>query len=110
MEDQEKNKNKIAIVGLDCRLPGANNSKEFWNNLVKEIESLTNFTEEELIAAGVPPRIFNNPNYVRRRGIVRDAEMFELVLQNARAHRLLAHCQWMLSDFFNGTCFFSIVL
>jgi len=40
----------------------------------------------------------------------RDAEMFELVLQNARAHRLLAHCQWMLSDFFNGTWFFSIVL
>ena len=103
MEDQEKNKNKIAIVGLDCRLPGANNSKEFWNNLVKEIESLTNFTEEELIAAGVPPRTFNNPNYVRRRGIVRDAEMFDAEFFNFTPreaelldpqHRLFLECAW----------------
>ncbi len=77
MEDQEENKNRIAIVGIDCRLPGANNSKEFWENLVNEIESLTNFTEEELTAAGVRPETFNNPNYVRRRGVVPDAEMFD---------------------------------
>jgi len=103
LEDQEENKNRIAIVGIDCRLPGANNSKEFWENLVNEIESLTNFTEEELTAAGVRPETFNNPNYVRRRGVVPDAEMFDAEFFNFTPreaelldpqHRLFLECAW----------------
>jgi acyl transferase domain-containing protein/acyl carrier protein len=103
LENQEENKNKIAIVGIDCRLPGANNSQEFWENLVKEIESLTDFTEEELIAAGVTPKTYNNPNYVRRRGVVKDAEFFDAEFFNFTPreaelldpqHRLFLECAW----------------
>ena len=101
MEDQEEN--KIAIVGIDCRLPGANNSKEFWDNLVNEIESLTTFTEEELTAAGVTPERFNNPNYVRRRGVVPNVEMFDAEFFNFTPreaelldpqHRIFLECAW----------------
>ena len=103
MEDQEENKNKIAIVGLDCRLPGANNTQEFWENLVKEKESLIEFTEEELKNAGVSSKTYNNPNYVRRRGVVRDAEMFDAEFFNFTPreaelldpqHRLFLECAW----------------
>lgn len=103
MEDQEENKDKIAIVGIDCRLPGANNAQEFWENLVKEKESLVEFTEEELKEAGVPPKTYNNPNYVRRRGVVRDAEMFDAEFFNFTPreaelldpqHRLFLECAW----------------
>lgn len=101
MENQEEN--KIAIVGIDCRLPGANNSKEFWDNLVNEIESLTTFTEEELTAAGVTPERFNNPNYVRRRGVVPNVEMFDAEFFNFTPreaelldpqHRIFLECAW----------------
>ena len=34
--------------------------QEFWENLVKEKESLTDFTEEELIAGGVSPKKYKN--------------------------------------------------
>ncbi|MDT7830902.1 SDR family NAD(P)-dependent oxidoreductase [Flavobacteriaceae bacterium S356] len=103
MEDQEENKDKIAIVGIDCRLPGANNAQEFWENLVKEKESLVEFTEEELKEAGVSPKTYNNPNYVRRRGVVRDAEMFDAEFFNFTPreaelldpqHRLFLECAW----------------
>lgn len=103
MEGQEENKDKIAIVGIDCRLPGANNAQEFWENLVKERESLVEFTEEELKEAGVQPKTYNNPNYVRRRGVVRDAEMFDAEFFNFTPreaelldpqHRLFLECAW----------------
>ena len=103
MKKLEENKNKIAIVGLDCRMPGANNSQEFWENLVKEKESLTDFTEEELIAGGVSPKKYKNPNYVRRRGVVKDAEMFDAEFFNFTPreaelldpqHRLFLECAW----------------
>ncbi len=103
MEDQGENKDKIAIVGLDCRLPGANNTQEFWENLVKERESLVEFTDEELEAAGVSPKKYKDPNYVRRRGIVRDADMFDAEFFNFTPreaelldpqHRLFIECAW----------------
>ena len=33
----------IAIVGMSCRLPGAQNLDEFWRNLADGIESITRF-------------------------------------------------------------------
>lgn len=103
MENQEENKDKIAIVGLDCRLPGANNAQEFWENLVKEKESLVEFTEEELEHAGISPKKYKDPNYVRRRGVVRDADMFDAEFFNFTPreaelldpqHRLFLECAW----------------
>jgi len=103
MENLEENKDKIAIVGLDCRLPGANNAQEFWENLVKEKESLVEFTEEELENAGISPKTYKDPNYVRRRGVVRDADMFDAEFFNFTPreaelldpqHRLFLECAW----------------
>lgn len=96
-------KGKIAIVGLDCRMPGADNSQEFWKNLLNEKESLTEFTEEQLEAAGISSKIYNNLNYVRRRGVVKDAEMFDAEFFNFTPreaelldpqHRLFLECSW----------------
>lgn len=103
MEEMEENKNKIAIVGLDCRLPGANNSQEFWENLVNERESLIEFTEEELQRAGVEPQTYKNPNYVKRRGVVKDADTFDAEFFNFTPreaelldpqHRIFLECAW----------------
>jgi acyl transferase domain-containing protein/acyl carrier protein len=68
---------KVAIIGMACRLPGAKNIYEYWKNLVNGVESLTTFTDEELIASGVDPAVFNQPNYVRNRGIINGAEYFD---------------------------------
>ncbi|TAK71814.1 MAG: polyketide synthase, partial [Gammaproteobacteria bacterium] len=36
-----KNNDKIAIIGMSCRFPGANNYMEYWDNLVQNINSVT---------------------------------------------------------------------
>jgi phosphopantetheine--protein transferase-like protein len=45
----------IAIVGMSCYFPGANNIKEFWNNLVKGISSIT-----DVPADRIDPRYFSD--------------------------------------------------
>ena len=63
-----ENNGKIAIVGMDCRLPGANSVQEYWANLVAEKETLTTFSDEELLASGIKATEFMRPDYVRTRG------------------------------------------
>ena len=68
---------RIAIIGMACRLPGAKNINEYWKNLLEGVETLTTFTDEELITSGVDPAVFGQPNYIRNRGIINGAEYFD---------------------------------
>lgn len=67
----------ISIVGMAGRFPGARNLEEFERNLRDGICSITRFTDEELLAAGVSEAEFNEPNYVRARGWLEDIESFD---------------------------------
>lgn len=40
-EENKKKDNDIAIIGISCRLPHANNVKEFWNNITNKIDSVS---------------------------------------------------------------------
>ncbi|MDR0332907.1 MAG: 4'-phosphopantetheinyl transferase superfamily protein [Dysgonamonadaceae bacterium] len=42
------NKNDIAIVGMSCYFPGANNIQEFWENLCKGVSSITDAPEDRI--------------------------------------------------------------
>lgn len=68
---------RIAIIGMDCRLPGAANTGEYWQNLINGSETLSIFSDEELIASGVDPGVFSQPGYIRNRGIIGGAEFFD---------------------------------
>ncbi|MFJ2812663.1 beta-ketoacyl synthase N-terminal-like domain-containing protein [Streptomyces sp. NPDC087294] len=68
---------RIAVVGLDCRLPGARDHAEFWRNLLAGTSHVTELDEETLRAAGVPEETFQHPRYVRRAAVVEDADTFD---------------------------------
>lgn len=67
----------IAIVGLAGRFPGAKNVEEFWQNLKNGIESISLFSEQELQASGIDPKLIDNPNYIKAKGILEDIELFD---------------------------------
>ena len=67
----------VAIIGLSCRFPGATTPEEYWKNLCQGIESITFFSDQELVAAGVAPSLVANPNYVKAAPTLRDVEMFD---------------------------------
>ena len=48
-----RNGSEIAIIGLAGSFPGAKNIDELWNNLQNGRESISFFTDEELLSSGV---------------------------------------------------------
>jgi acyl transferase domain-containing protein/NADPH:quinone reductase-like Zn-dependent oxidoreductase/thioesterase domain-containing protein/acyl carrier protein len=67
----------IAIVGMAGRFPGAATLKEFWANLRDAVESVRRFADAELIAAGEPPEVIADPDYVRARPVLPNVELFD---------------------------------
>lgn len=67
----------VAIVGMACRLPGANSADEFWRNLRAGRESITFFGADELEAAGISSERFRQPNYVAAKGVLEQADCFD---------------------------------
>ena len=67
----------IAIIGLSCRFPGAATADQYWNNLCAGVESVTFFSDQQLIASGVDPSLISNPDYVKAAPILPDVEMFD---------------------------------
>lgn len=93
----------IALIGMALRLPGAKTPEEFWQNLRAGVESITFFTDEELIASGVDEAILQNPAYVKAGGVLDDiksfdASFFGLNPREAQVmdpqHRLFLECAW----------------
>jgi acyl transferase domain-containing protein len=68
---------RVAIVGMACRFPGAADVNEYWRNLRDGVESITAFGEEELLAHGVTPEALKAPGYVRARGVLANPEWFD---------------------------------
>jgi acyl transferase domain-containing protein len=93
----------IAIVGIAARFPGAKNAGELWRNLRAGVESISSFTAEELAAAGVDPALLADPRYVRAKGALDDADLFDAAFfgftpREAEAmdpqHRVFLECAW----------------
>jgi acyl transferase domain-containing protein/acyl carrier protein len=67
----------VAIIGLDCRFPGASNYREFWSNLEAGVESIKFFSDEEMAQAGIPESDFKNERYVAAASLIEDADCFD---------------------------------
>jgi len=67
----------IAIIGMTCRFPKAKNIEEFWQNLHEGIESVSVFTNEELIAQGIDSALLNDPSYVKANAVLEDIDRFD---------------------------------
>ena len=72
----------IAIIGMSCRFPGAENINEFWNNLKTGKESVTFFTDDELLNAGIDRDLINDPAYVKAGCIIESIDQFDFTFFN----------------------------
>ena len=93
----------IAIIGIACRFPGADDAGSFWRNLCGGVESIRTLSDEELLSAGVDPALLRRPDYVRAAPLLSDIESFdasffgysprEAVLMDPQ-HRLFLEVAW----------------
>jgi phthiocerol/phenolphthiocerol synthesis type-I polyketide synthase E len=89
----ESNSSLLAVIGMAGRFPGARTVGEFWNNLLKGVDSITRF----------PGSPGDYPDYVPALGILADADEFDagffgfspgeaLILDPQQ--RLFLECAW----------------
>jgi acyl transferase domain-containing protein len=69
--------NRIAIVGLAGRFPGAKTIDQFWQNLRDGVEAISTFTDAELMADGVEPSLLHHPNYVKAGAVLDEVDCFD---------------------------------
>jgi phthiocerol/phenolphthiocerol synthesis type-I polyketide synthase E len=67
----------VAVIGMAGRFPGAGDLDQFWRNLREGAEAVTFLTDAELVAAGVEPRLLNDPRYVRAASLLDGVEEFD---------------------------------
>lgn len=101
--ESSKNLDCIAIVGIAVRMPGAADVRQFWENLKTGKESISLFSKEEMLEAGVSAEMIDLPNYIAAKGIIEGVELFdanffgiaprEAELMDPQ-HRVLMECAW----------------
>ena len=93
----------IAIIGMAGRFPGAKNIDEYWHNLCKGVESISFFTDEELVASRLDKDRLHHPNYIKANSVLEDIEMFDASFfgytpREAEGmdpqHRMFLECAW----------------
>ena len=73
---------EIAVIGMAGRFPGAPDTDRFWENLCNGVESISRFSEQEMLEAGVDPAILKSPDYVRAGGVIEDVDLFDATFFN----------------------------
>lgn len=68
---------EVAVIGMVCRFPGANSIDEFWQNLRNGVESLSFFSDEDIVASGTNPALLDHPNYVKAGTVIDGVELFD---------------------------------
>src|SRR6056297_645057 len=93
----------IAIVGMAAHLPGSDTVAAYWDNLKNGIESIRQYSKEELLAAGEAAHRLNRPDYVPAAAPLQgyqdfDAEFFGLSAREAAImdpqHRRFLEVSW----------------
>lgn len=101
--EEDFNTLKIAITGMACKFPGANNINEYWDNLINARESITTLTREELLKVNVDVDLIDNPNYVKAGAFIQDLKCFDYKFFNYSVNeasvidpqqRLFLECVW----------------
>jgi acyl transferase domain-containing protein/acyl carrier protein len=100
---RESSINDVAVIGISCRFPGAENLAQFWENLRDGVESISTFSDGELTASGIERSVFSQSNYVKAGSVLEnighfDASFFGINPREAESmdpqQRLFLECAW----------------
>jgi len=93
----------IAVIGMSCRFPGADDIDTFWKNLAAGVESITFFDDNDLLKSGFSRDVFDRPDYVKASPLISDARGFDAEFFGYSARdaelmdpqqRLFLECAW----------------
>lgn len=98
---------EIAVIGMAGRFPGAGDIEHFWENLIRGVESITFFANDELEVSAAERERLDDPRYVKAGGILEGADLFDASffgINPRRAEildpqqRLFLECAWAVIE------------
>ncbi|HET9138967.1 type I polyketide synthase [Actinophytocola sp.] len=93
----------IAVTGISARLPGPAQPDKWWTALTEGRVLTTRYERADLLAAGAPAALVDDPDYVPVRGHLPDADRFDNTLFRVSPreaemmdpqHRLMLETAW----------------
>ena len=93
----------IAVIGMSGRYPGSRSIKQFWANLTTGKETISYYSDQELLDAGVDPDLVHDPAFVKARPTYErpmefDAPFFGYTPREADVidpqQRIFLECAW----------------
>ncbi|MEV6309486.1 beta-ketoacyl synthase N-terminal-like domain-containing protein [Streptomyces sp. NPDC051840] len=69
--------NAVAVVGMACRLPGADDTRRYWEALTGGVDGISRFTPEWLLARGADPEYVSRKNFVPAMGVIAGSRRFD---------------------------------
>ncbi|WP_063791359.1 type I polyketide synthase, partial [Streptomyces torulosus] len=93
----------IAVTGVSARFPGAADLDAWWTALTEGRVLTTRYEKSDLLAAGVPKEVLDDPDYVPVHGHLPDADRFDHALFGVSPreaemmdpqHRLMLEVAW----------------
>ncbi|PYK12538.1 MAG: polyketide synthase, partial [Verrucomicrobia bacterium] len=88
---------------MSGRFPGAPDLETFWRNVRDGNETIVHFSENELLAAGIPETVLKDQRYVKAWGVLEDIDLFDAAFfgfspREAKItdpqHRFFLECAW----------------
>ncbi|HEX4953894.1 MAG TPA: amino acid adenylation domain-containing protein [Thermoanaerobaculia bacterium] len=99
---------EVAILGMSGAFPGAPALDDLWRNVAGAVESVTFFSREELLAAGVPAAVVEDPSFVPAAALLPDVDQFDALhfglspreaeSMDPQQRLFLEHCWQALED------------
>jgi phthiocerol/phenolphthiocerol synthesis type-I polyketide synthase E len=68
---------EIAVIGMSGRFPKAHDLRQLWRNLRDGVEAVTFFSDEELLAAGIPAERLRDTRYVKAGSVLEGVDGFD---------------------------------
>jgi iturin family lipopeptide synthetase A len=68
---------EIAVIGMSCRFPDADNVSEYWNNLQNGANCISTLTDAELLAEKESPALLKNKQYVKANAYLKKKGFFD---------------------------------
>jgi acyl transferase domain-containing protein/ubiquinone/menaquinone biosynthesis C-methylase UbiE len=102
-KDANDSVESVAIIGLEGRFPKSPTVAAFWENLLNGVECISQFTDDELLTAGVDPSLLDASDFVKAGSVLADVDMFDALFFgfNARdaemmdpQHRVFLETAW----------------
>ncbi|MFF2012622.1 SDR family oxidoreductase [Streptomyces sp. NPDC058195] len=75
--EHDQDLDRVAIVGMAGRFPGAGDVDAFWASLAQGREGISVLSEEELAASGADPGAVARDGYVAAKGVLEGADLFD---------------------------------